>query len=276
MKRAKRTIVILGLALASCRGPIYTPTATPQVMSVRIMATTTTYPLLQDFAVGFEQPGVRLAVSSQPATWEAIYNQMLSGTTPYALTSYVPNDVPLWVAPVGYGALVLVVNPANTVSGFTFEDLRNVFQGRVANWSDLGGPDLPVTVVSREEGADTRLTFGDQVMGARRTTLAARLALSGSDVMSIVASTPGAIGYVGLEQIDSRVRVVPVAVEQGAPFVMPTRAAIDSGDYPLRMSIQIVGLGPPPENSVYRDWFAWMQSDVGQSLLRARFGGQED
>lgn len=273
MKRAKRTIVILGLALASCRGPIYAPTATPQVMSVRIMATTTAYPLLQDFAAGFDQPGVRLSFTGQPASWDAIYSQMLANVTPYALTSYVPEDVPLWVAPIGLDALVLVVNPANTVPGLSFDDLRSIFQGRVVSWSELGGPDLPVTVISREDGADTRLVFEQIVMGPRHTTLAARLALSGSGVLDIVASTPGAIGYVGLEQLDSRVRAVALAAEGGGPL-LPTREAIDSGQYPLLMPIQIVGLEPPEEGSFYRDWFAWMQSDAGQALVRSRYSAQ--
>ncbi len=274
MKRAKRTIVILSLALASCRGPIYTPTATPQVMSVRLMATSTAYPLLQDFAVGFEQPGVRLSVTGQAASWDVIYRQMLANSTPYALTSYVPGDVPLWVAPIGFDALVFVVNPANTVLSLTFDDLRNLFQGRVTSWTEVGGPDLPVTVVSREDGADTRLVFGQSVMGPRHTTLAARLALSGRSVLDIVASTPGAIGYVGMEQFDSRVRPMPLAEEIGGVPVLPTRATIASGQYPLLMPIQIVGLAPPEEGSVYRDWFAWMQSPAGQALVQARYSPQ--
>ncbi len=272
MKRAKRTIVILGLALASCRGPIYAPTATPQVMSVRIMATSTAYPLLQDFALNFEQPGGRLSVIGQSAPWDTIYRQMLANVSPYALTAYVPDDVPLWVAPIGSNALVMVVNPANGVPSLMIDDLRNLFQGRIASWAELGGPDLPVTVVSREDGADTALVFRQQVMGPRHTTLAARLALSGSGVVDLVASTPGAIGYVGLELLDSRVRAVPLAAEIGGVPVLPTRAALDSGQYPLPMMIQIVGLAPPEEGSIYRDWFAWMQSGDGQALVRARYG----
>ena len=111
MKRAKRTIIIIGLALASCRGPVYSPTATPQVVSVRIMATTTAYPLLQDFATSFEQPDALLSVNNQAANWDLIYSQMQAGTVPYALTSYLPDDVPLWVAPVA-STLVIVVHPA--------------------------------------------------------------------------------------------------------------------------------------------------------------------
>ena len=271
MKRAKRTIIIIGLALASCRGPVYSPTATPQVVSVRIMATTTAYPLLQDFATSFEQPDALLSVNIQAANWDLIYSQMQAGTVPYALTSYLPDDVPLWVAPVGFDALVIVAHPAVAAPPLTLSDLRNIFQGRVTSWSELGGPDLPITVVAREAGADTHLVFRQLVMGDRRTTLAARLALSGPSVADLVAETPGAIGYLSLGELDGRVRVVPLAPSPGAPPVLPGWDAVVSGEYPLRMPVQIVGLEPPDPDSVYRDWFAWMQSEDGQALVRARF-----
>lgn len=271
MKRAKRTIIIIGLALASCRGPVYSPTATPQVLSVRIMATTTAYPLLQDFATSFEQPDAQLSVNSQAANWDAIYSQMQAGTVPYALTSYLPGDVPLWVAPVGFDALVMMVHPTVTVPALTLSDLRNIFQGRVTRWSEVGGPDLPITVVAREVGADTHLVFRQLVMGERRTTLAARLALSGQSVADLVAATPGAIGYTGLGELDARVRPVPLALAPGAPPVLPDWDTVVNGQYPLRMSVQVVGLEPPAPESVYRDWFAWMQGPEGQALMRARF-----
>ena len=62
MRQAKRTIVILSLALAGCRGPVMSPTATPQTVNVHILATTSTYPLLQDFVDAYQPAHTLLAV----------------------------------------------------------------------------------------------------------------------------------------------------------------------------------------------------------------------
>lgn len=271
MKRAKRTIVILGLALASCRGPMVTPTATPQTLSVRILATTTTYSLLQNLAAGYSRPNILLATNSAAANWETVFGQLLAGNVPFALTTYVPSDANLWVAPIGYDGLAIVVDTTNPIAALTFDDLRAIYQGRINNWSELGGPDLPVTVVSRESGADTRLILDALVMEDRRTTLGARLALSGQSVLEIVGSTPGAIGYVSMAQVDHRVRAVPIAAQAGDPPVVPSPETVGAGQYPLHSTILVVGLQPPEDGSIYRDWFAWMQSEAGQAIVRQQY-----
>jgi ABC-type phosphate transport system substrate-binding protein len=130
---------------------------------------------------------------------------------------------------------------------------------------------VPLTVVSRESGADTRLILDTLVMEDRRTTLGARLALSGQTVLEIVGSTPGAIGYVSMAQVDHRVRVVPLAAQRGDPPIVPTPETVGAGQYPLRSTILVVGLQPPEDGSIYRDWFAWMQSEAGQAIVGQQY-----
>ncbi|NLX10514.1 MAG: hypothetical protein GXY36_12735 [Chloroflexi bacterium] len=276
MKRAKRTIVILSLALASCRAPVYSPTATPQILSVRMLATTTTYPLLHDLAEAYILPGAVLALSSGEVNWDTAYGRLAAGDAPYALTIYVPQDVPLWAAPLGQDGLVIIVHPANPIQSLTTAELRRLFQGQVANWSELGGPDLPVTVVSRESGADTRLVFQALVMEDRRTTLGARMALSGQSVIELVSSLPGAVGYASLGQIDGRrVRAVAVSREVGDEPVPASQETVQANLYPLRMPIMIVGRQPPEAGSIYYAWFAWMQSEAGQAIIGQHYARLE-
>jgi phosphate transport system substrate-binding protein len=248
------------------------PTATPQTVSVRILATTTTYSLLRDLAGAYQVPGTLLAVNSAEGSWNTIYTRLLAGEAPFALTTYLPPDANLWAAPVGQDGIAVIVHAANPVPSLTAEDLRLIFQGRIVAWTEVGGPDLPVTVVSREDGADTRLVFEALVMGQRRTTLTARLALSSASMVDLVATDPGAIGYVSMAQVDDRVRVVPVAAQAGDPPLRPTVESVSANTYPLRAPILLVGPEPPDQDSVYRDWFAWMQSDAGQAIVGRRHG----
>jgi phosphate transport system substrate-binding protein len=271
MKRAKCTIVILGLALAGCGGPVAAPTVTPYTVEVRILATTATYPLLQDLVAAYTRPGTLLAVDSAVADWETIYVRLLARDAPFALTTYLPSNVHLWATPIGQDGIAIVVHSANTVPSLTVEELRTIFQGRVATWSQVGGPDLPVTVVSREAGADTRLAFEALVMGDRRTTLGARLALSSQSMVEIVSGVPGAVGYVSMAYLSGRVRSVPVATTGDTPPVPLTRETVSDDTYPLHTPILVVGPTPPADDSIYRDWFAWMQSEAGQAVVGQRY-----
>lgn len=271
MRRAKRTIVILSLALAGCSGPVASPTVTPVTLHLRILATTATSPLLDDLVAAYQRPGALLMVSSAAASWETVLNRLLAGEVPYALTTYLPADAGLWAAPVGYDGIAIVVHRSNLVPALTADDLRRLFQGQIAAWSELGGPDLPVVVVSRDAGADTRLVFEALVMGGRRTTAGARLALSSQSVIDIVSRTPGAVGYTSMALADERVRTVPLIAEEGAEPVTLTAETVSGGTYPLRAPLLVVGLAPPAEDSVYRDWFAWMQSEAGQAVVAQRY-----
>jgi phosphate transport system substrate-binding protein len=273
MRRAKHTIIILGLALASCRGPMAVPTATPQTYTVHIMATTATYPLLQELAAGYKRPGTLLAVDSAIADWTTIYDRLRAGDVPFALTTYLPTDANLWAAPIGQDGIAIIVHAANLVPALTLNDLRLIFQGQITSWTALGGEDMPVTVVSREAGADTRFVFETLIMDRQPITLAARLALSSQSMVEIVAETPGAVGYIsmGWTAADSRLRVVPLLAAPGDPQ-LPTPETVSANTYPLRTPILIVGLEAPVPRTIYYDWFAWMQSDNGQQIVAQHYG----
>lgn len=277
MRRTKRTIVVLSLALASCRGPMAVPTTTPQLYTVHIFATTATYPLLQELAYGYQRPGTLLAVNSAAAGWSTLYDWLRAGDVPYALTTYLPAQAGLWVAPIGQDGIAIIVHPTNTVPALTIPDVRRLFRGQIASWAAAGGADLPVVVVSREAGADTRFVFEDQVMGGQPITLAARLALSSQSMIDIVANTPGAVGFVSMGWIsgDSRVRALPLQAAPDDPQSqpqLPTPETVSAATYPLRAPILVVGLNPPDPGTIYYDWFAWMQSEEGQQIVTQRYG----
>ncbi|MBN1681162.1 MAG: substrate-binding domain-containing protein [Anaerolineae bacterium] len=267
MKRAQCTIVILSLALAGCRGPSYAPTMTPDAVGVRILATTTTHPLLQNLVTHYERPGTLLTVNSAAASWPVVEAKLRAGEFPYAMTTYAAPETDWWVAPLGQDAIAVIVHAQNPVNALSARDLRRIFQGQITEWARFGGADMPITVVCQEDGADTQLVFQILVMGERRTTRTARLALSSQGVVDMVARQPGAIGYVSLAYVDERVRPVPLASDGDGVPVLPTSDTINANLYPLRTPIMIVGLEPPADESIYRDLFAWMQSDAGQTIV---------
>jgi phosphate transport system substrate-binding protein len=256
------------------------PTATPQTVTIHIMATTATDPLLHELAAAYERPGTLLAISSAVADWTTISERLLSGETSFALTTYLPADSKLWAAPIGQDGIAIITDTANQISLLTVDELRRIFRGQVTTWAEVGsaagGANIPVTVVSREDGADTRFVFEALVMDSHPITPGARLALSSESMVEIVTSTPGAIGYVSMGWVQSagdQVRIVPILDEARSDVPrIPTAQALSEGLYPLRAPILIVGLQPPEAGTASYDWFAWMQSEPGQQILGQRYG----
>ncbi len=53
---------------------------------------------------------------------------------------------PVTEAVIGLQGIVVAVNPANPAMFLTLPQLRNVFSGRITDWSELGGARGPVHV----------------------------------------------------------------------------------------------------------------------------------
>ena len=63
-----------------------------------------------------------------------------------------------------YDGIAVIVNPANeAVSDITVEQLADIYSGKITNWSEVGGADADIFVVSREESSGTRSAFEELI-----------------------------------------------------------------------------------------------------------------
>ena len=60
--------------------------------------------------------------------------------------------------------LAVVVHKSNSVDNLTKQQIQMLFSGRIKNWKELGGRDMPVRLIMREEGSGTREAFINLVM----------------------------------------------------------------------------------------------------------------
>ncbi len=93
----------------------------------------------------------------------------------------------------------LVINSKVTgVTNLTTAQIKSIYNGSVKNWSSLGGPNLPITVISRPTTSGTRATFANYILGGPETITGPSNLISDSTgtVATEVGQTSGAIGYV--------------------------------------------------------------------------------
>lgn len=161
--------------------------------------------------------------------------------------------------PVGIDGVAVAVNHSLSVAGLTTEQLQQIYQGKITNWRQVGGQNLPIVPFSRQlenadaaifaEQSNSSLQFGSQVQYVATTTEALRQ----------VNSTPGGIYYASARTIvpQCSVKTLPLG-DPAKQLITPYRqplvqqgecpsqrnqiniAAFESGEYPITYNIFVI------------------------------------
>lgn len=166
---------------------------------------------------------------------------------------------------VAKDGIALIAHRSNRVKRLTKEQVVKIYEGKIRNWSELGGPDLAMTVVNKEEGRSTLELFEKYfgLQGRFRTDLI--IIGPNGQAISTVASDPSALAYVSIGSAE-------VAVSEGTQIklldldgVKAGIGAVRSGSYPLLRELNLVTQGAPsPEAQSFIDF---LLSPAGQELV---------
>jgi len=140
--------------------------------------------------------------------------------------------------------VAIITNNSNSVNELTLSQARKIFSGEYTNWSQVGGPDLPVKVVTvRKRSGDLEQKLTDHLR-APLSPRALRLPLV-SLIIPVVARTEGAIGFVPVlntEQLDfvaghTAFKRVAVKSDRQSPAFEPDRMALSTSTYPIMKEV---------------------------------------
>src|SRR4030095_4086887 len=99
---------------------------------------------------------------------------------------------------IAYDGIAIVINPDNPVKEVTLEQLKKIYTGAYTNWKELGGPDQPITALSRESNSGTYVFFQEHVLNKENYAPTVKLMPASSSIVQSVTSDKWSIGYVGL------------------------------------------------------------------------------
>jgi phosphate transport system substrate-binding protein len=168
----------------------------------------------------------------------------------------------LQVFTIAYDGIAIVTHPDLDLPSLSIEQVQSIFAGEITNYSEVGGPDATIVVVSREEGSGTRAAFEELVMEHGEEKAIFEMALlqqSNGQVRTTVASTPNSIGYLSFGFLDDSTK--PAAVD-GA---MPTVANVKNGSYPIFRPLNMLTNGEPDE--LAQAFLNFILSDAGQEIV---------
>lgn len=163
---------------------------------------------------------------------------------------------------VAIDGIAVITDTNNTVVDISSENLSKIYTGEFTNWSELGGDDKPIVVIGREAESGTRDAFEELLEVQDSCKYAQELDSTGA-VLAKVASTPGAIGYVSLDVVDSSVNAIKI------DGVDPTEEQILAGNYLLQRPFVMATNGEITEQSeAVQAWFDYINSDEGKEVIK--------
>lgn len=172
---------------------------------------------------------------------------------------------------VGYDALAIFVHRENPLEEITVSQLAEIYKvgGNLSRWSQVGtripsGRDRIVRV-NRQSSSGTYEFFRDHVLAKQDFQLGS-LDMNGSkEVVELIASTPGAIGYSGMAFATADVKMLRVRSAEGREAYAPTVSNVLSRHYPISRSLLIYTLGEP--RPTVRKYIDWLRSAAGQQIV---------
>lgn len=188
-------------------------------------------------------PGVSILVSGMGSS--AGIESVSTGSSDIGTSSRelkeAEHELGLADTPVAYDAIAVIVHPDNPVRELTTLEVRSIFAGVIKNWSEVGGPDLEIGLVNRDEASGTREAFSKIVMDDARFDRGAVILPGTGQVRAVVSDVRGAVGYISLGFVNDDVRAVSV------DGIEPSETAVVAGTYPIQRVLHFFTRGEVTE-----------------------------
>ncbi|GAA3899772.1 substrate-binding domain-containing protein [Streptomyces lacrimifluminis] len=181
--------------------------------------------------------------------------------------------------PVAVSVFTLVVNDRVAVRDLSLAEVRRIYQGEIRNWEVVGGPDLPILLVSRDANSGTREVFQRQVLKRNEPANSSRDCRTKDDsdatvirceldstaqVLSTVARLSGAIGYSEPRSASATKGLHALRIDGQAASI----ETVDTSGYPYREIEYAYTYGRPPADSLAVSFVNYVTRGAGQDVVR--------
>lgn len=159
---------------------------------------------------------------------------------------------------VAIDCIVPVVHPDNPVDDLGLDQLKQIYMGKITNWSELGGDNLRINVITRDSSSGTYETWKEMVLKGERIFPGASTMASNGAIAEAVSNNRNSIGYIGLSYLNKDLKDLKVG---------GVKAGRETGaSYPLSRSLFMFTRGWP--EGLTRDFINYiLHPEKGQKLV---------
>ncbi|MFZ5633978.1 MAG: substrate-binding domain-containing protein [Bacillota bacterium] len=217
------SVLLISLALYGCgKGAGGKESGHPPV--IRIAGSTSMMPISEKLARAYEikHPGVKIHIEGGDSSLgiRGVMEGILDiGSVSRPLTEEEKNSLKSYK--ITEDSVRIIVNEKNPVRELTINQAREVFSSKVTNWSNVGGLNRPITVISREKGSGTHSIFEDIVMGKEAAVDEKAVVMTSTGaVLGAVMRDVNAIGYVSSNYQAGGIKTLEIHTGENKVFVL--------------------------------------------------------
>jgi phosphate transport system substrate-binding protein len=215
-----------------------------------------------------ERPDTSFASVARPLTAGELSRLQARGSTVHQV-------------PIARDGVAIYVHVDNPIAGLTRRQCNGIVSAThsmhpelVLDWRDLdpnsplGDQQFPLYMLDARSSTTIRITEWC-MPGEPITTIGTFIEHSASSVVNACCAYRTAMGIASTSARQPRARMVPLAVEDGGPFVPPTSLTIADGSYPLTRSLNLV-FRTPKGGEVpihFREFLRFLWSEDGQDVV---------
>lgn len=170
---------------------------------------------------------------------------------------------------IGMDGIAVIINSSVTgVTGLTLKQIADIYSGKITNWSEVGGNNLDINVLSREAGSGTRDGFETALKGADSEwkILEDKIELGSTNaIKNTVDSTTGAIGYISIGYTSSIGKNTVLMEIDG---VKATVENVLNGTYKIQRDLVLATKGAPVGETA--KLIDWILDEKGQKILESK------
>ncbi|MDY4085631.1 MAG: phosphate ABC transporter substrate-binding protein [Ruminococcus bromii] len=156
--------------------------------------------------------------------------------------------------------IAIIVNPQNSVSNLSLDDITKIYKGEVTNWKDVGGSDGEIVLIGREASSGTRDGFESITKTKDKCQYRQELTSTG-DVITAVSQNPNAIGYASLASVKESVKAVSV------DNVAPSEETVKDGSYVVQRPFVLVTKENEKLSDSAQKFFDYITSSDAASII---------
>jgi len=167
---------------------------------------------------------------------------------------------------VALDGLSVYVNSANPLNEVSTEQLEQIFTGKVKNWKQLGGNEMPITIYSRENSSGTYEFFKEHILKGQDFASSAQTMPGTAALLQAVSRDPNGIGYGGAAY-GQGAKALKIKKTTDSPAIEPTEENVVSGKYPIWRYLYNY-LSPDKDKGEIAAYLNWIRSGEGQKIVK--------
>jgi len=161
---------------------------------------------------------------------------------------------------VAYDCIIPVVHPSNTLKDISMDQLKAIYKGETKNWKEIGGPDKPIVIISRDTSSGTYEVWEEKEKKKEKVFPGALLQASSGAVVQAISKNSNAVGYVGVGYINDTIKALSVN------GVVGSKETTLNGKFPISRPLFMYTKGQP--TGEIKDFIDYvLNKDKGQKLV---------